>query len=202
MAPQVGFEPGRPSYARRLGHTGSRDQRHLGATASRTTSGRFAQEEGHYGDSPTEAPPAHQIGLCRPRQEGAVPSRRRRRTIPPVISQYLAAALRKARYEILPDDSSYYGEIPAFDGVYANASTPRGLPGRAARGPRGVDSLPRLAESPAACRRRSRVDDPSRRVGHAPPGPVAATARFAHCGPWASTDHSPGAGTSSWSEAA
>jgi predicted RNase H-like HicB family nuclease len=43
-----------------------------------------------------------------------------------VISRYVAAALRKARYEILPDDSSYYGEIPGFDGVYANSSTLEG----------------------------------------------------------------------------
>ncbi len=41
----------------------------------------------------------------------------------PVISEYLAAALRKAQYEILPDDGSYYGQIQGFDGVYANAST-------------------------------------------------------------------------------
>ncbi len=40
-----------------------------------------------------------------------------------VISQYLAAALRRARYEILPDDGSFYGEIEGFDGVYANAAT-------------------------------------------------------------------------------
>ena len=33
-----------------------------------------------------------------------------------VISQHLAAALRKARYEILPDDRSLYGEIQGFDG--------------------------------------------------------------------------------------
>lgn len=26
-------------------------------------------------------------------------------------------------YEILPDDGSFYGEIPDFDGVYANADT-------------------------------------------------------------------------------
>jgi predicted RNase H-like HicB family nuclease len=31
--------------------------------------------------------------------------------------------MRKARYEILPDDGSYYGEIPGFDGVYANTNT-------------------------------------------------------------------------------
>ncbi|MCZ7614526.1 MAG: type II toxin-antitoxin system HicB family antitoxin [Ignavibacteriaceae bacterium] len=28
----------------------------------------------------------------------------------------------KAHYEILQDDRSYYGEIPGFEGVYANAS--------------------------------------------------------------------------------
>ncbi len=40
-----------------------------------------------------------------------------------MISEYLAAALRRARYEILSDDGSYYGQIQGFDGVYANAST-------------------------------------------------------------------------------
>jgi predicted RNase H-like HicB family nuclease len=40
-----------------------------------------------------------------------------------MLSEYLAAALGKARYEILPEDGSYYGEIPSFDGVYANATT-------------------------------------------------------------------------------
>jgi len=40
-----------------------------------------------------------------------------------VISQYVAAALRKAHYEILPDDGSFYGEIEGFAGVYANAPT-------------------------------------------------------------------------------
>ena len=43
-----------------------------------------------------------------------------------MISQYLSAALGKARYEILPDDGSYYGEIPGLDGVYANAPTLEG----------------------------------------------------------------------------
>ena len=32
-----------------------------------------------------------------------------------MISEYLSAALGKARYEILPDDGSYYGEIPLID---------------------------------------------------------------------------------------
>jgi predicted RNase H-like HicB family nuclease len=40
-----------------------------------------------------------------------------------MLSEYLAAALGKARYEILAEDGSYYGEIPSFDGVYANAAT-------------------------------------------------------------------------------
>jgi predicted RNase H-like HicB family nuclease len=40
-----------------------------------------------------------------------------------VISEYLSAALRRARYEILPGDDSYYGEIGGFDGVYANVPT-------------------------------------------------------------------------------
>ena len=31
--------------------------------------------------------------------------------------------MRRAKYEILPDDGSFYGEIPDFQGVYANAGT-------------------------------------------------------------------------------
>ena len=37
--------------------------------------------------------------------------------------QYIQAAMRRAKYQILPDDNSYYGEIPGFEGVFANAST-------------------------------------------------------------------------------
>lgn len=33
------------------------------------------------------------------------------------------AALHKAPYEILAEDSSCYGEIPGFEGVYANAES-------------------------------------------------------------------------------
>ena len=40
-----------------------------------------------------------------------------------MIRQYIDAAMHKARYEIIEDDGSYYGEIPGFQGVYANAST-------------------------------------------------------------------------------
>jgi len=40
-----------------------------------------------------------------------------------VLRRYLDAAMRRATYQILADDSSYYGEIPGFAGVYANAQT-------------------------------------------------------------------------------
>ena len=38
-----------------------------------------------------------------------------------MLVQYIQAALKRAKYEILPDDGSYYGEIPGLEGVYANA---------------------------------------------------------------------------------
>ncbi len=38
-----------------------------------------------------------------------------------MLRQYIQAAMAQAKYEILPDDGSYYGEIPGFQGVYANA---------------------------------------------------------------------------------
>lgn len=40
-----------------------------------------------------------------------------------MLTEYIRAAMRKARYEILPDDKTYYGEIRGFQGVYANADT-------------------------------------------------------------------------------
>jgi predicted RNase H-like HicB family nuclease len=40
-----------------------------------------------------------------------------------VLTDYVQAAMRHAKYEILPDDGSYYGEIPDFNGVYANNGT-------------------------------------------------------------------------------
>jgi len=40
-----------------------------------------------------------------------------------MLTNYIRTALRQAKYEILPDDGTYYGEIPGFDGVYANAET-------------------------------------------------------------------------------
>lgn len=38
-----------------------------------------------------------------------------------MILEYIDAAIRKAKYELLPDDRLYYGEIAGFDGVYATA---------------------------------------------------------------------------------
>ena len=39
-----------------------------------------------------------------------------------MLTNYIRAAMRQAKYEILPDDGLFYGEIPGFDGVYADAS--------------------------------------------------------------------------------
>jgi len=40
-----------------------------------------------------------------------------------MLSEYLQAAMRRAKYEILESDGSFYGEIPGFQGVYANSSS-------------------------------------------------------------------------------
>ena len=40
-----------------------------------------------------------------------------------MLNKYIQKALHKAKYEILSDDNSFYGEIPDFQGVYANAAT-------------------------------------------------------------------------------
>lgn len=38
-----------------------------------------------------------------------------------MLTEYIRAAMRRARYDILEDDETFYGEIPGFDGVWANA---------------------------------------------------------------------------------
>lgn len=43
-----------------------------------------------------------------------------------MISAYIYGAMSKAKYELLPDDNLYYGEIPGFEGVYASAETLEG----------------------------------------------------------------------------
>lgn len=40
-----------------------------------------------------------------------------------MLAKYMQAALRQAKYELLADDGSFYGEIPVCTGVYANAPT-------------------------------------------------------------------------------
>jgi predicted RNase H-like HicB family nuclease len=40
-----------------------------------------------------------------------------------MLTRYLQAAMRRAKYEILTDDGTYYGEVPGFPGVYADAVT-------------------------------------------------------------------------------
>jgi len=37
-----------------------------------------------------------------------------------MLTDYIRAAMHQATYEILSDDGTYYGEILAFPGVYAN----------------------------------------------------------------------------------
>jgi predicted RNase H-like HicB family nuclease len=39
-----------------------------------------------------------------------------------MLTSYIQAAMRLAKYEIL-EDQTYYGEIPGFPGVWANADS-------------------------------------------------------------------------------
>ncbi len=43
-----------------------------------------------------------------------------------MLTGYIRAAMRRARYDILEDDGTFYGEIPGFDGVWANAESLEG----------------------------------------------------------------------------
>jgi len=36
-----------------------------------------------------------------------------------MFTNYVRSALRHAKYEILPSNGAFYGEIPGFNGVYA-----------------------------------------------------------------------------------
>ena len=40
-----------------------------------------------------------------------------------MLMKYIQAAMRHAKYEFLSDDGSFYGEIPACQGVYANTAS-------------------------------------------------------------------------------
>ena len=43
-----------------------------------------------------------------------------------MITEYIRAAMRRAHYEIVEDEGSFYGEVPGFDGVWAVADTLEG----------------------------------------------------------------------------
>lgn len=40
-----------------------------------------------------------------------------------MLVKYIDAAMKRAHYEILEDDRSFYGEVKECEGVYANAPT-------------------------------------------------------------------------------
>ena len=40
-----------------------------------------------------------------------------------MLTEYIRAAMHRATYEILSDDGTFFGRIPGFQGVWANAET-------------------------------------------------------------------------------
>ncbi len=40
-----------------------------------------------------------------------------------MITEYIEAAMSKARYEIIADEEPYYGEVPELEGVWATGKT-------------------------------------------------------------------------------
>jgi predicted RNase H-like HicB family nuclease len=40
-----------------------------------------------------------------------------------LITEYIAAALSRAKYEIIKDEEPYYGEVPELEGVWATGKT-------------------------------------------------------------------------------
>ena len=40
-----------------------------------------------------------------------------------MITEYINAALMKARYELIEDEEPYYGEVPELAGVWATGKT-------------------------------------------------------------------------------
>lgn len=39
-----------------------------------------------------------------------------------MLTDYIQAAMNRAKYRIVEEDGSYFGEIPGFRGVWANAA--------------------------------------------------------------------------------
>ncbi len=40
-----------------------------------------------------------------------------------MLREYLRTAMQQARYEIMQEDGTFFGEIPNFEGVYSQAET-------------------------------------------------------------------------------
>lgn len=40
-----------------------------------------------------------------------------------MIAEYIDAALSRAKYEIIEDEETYYGEVPELDGIWAIGKT-------------------------------------------------------------------------------
>jgi predicted RNase H-like HicB family nuclease len=40
-----------------------------------------------------------------------------------LITEYIAAALSRAKYEIIEDEEPYYGEVPELEGLWATGKT-------------------------------------------------------------------------------
>ncbi len=40
-----------------------------------------------------------------------------------MITEYIEAAMSKARYELIEDEEPYYGEVPELEGVWATGKT-------------------------------------------------------------------------------
>ena len=40
-----------------------------------------------------------------------------------MLVEYIAAALSKAKYELIKDEEPYYGEVPELEGVWATGKT-------------------------------------------------------------------------------
>jgi predicted RNase H-like HicB family nuclease len=40
-----------------------------------------------------------------------------------MITEYIGAALSRAKYEIIDDEQPYYGEVPELEGVWATGKT-------------------------------------------------------------------------------
>lgn len=40
-----------------------------------------------------------------------------------MLAEYIQAAMQRATYKLLDDDEGYFGDIPGFQGLWANAPT-------------------------------------------------------------------------------